>query len=295
MKNLCGEFKEYIVKTKKMAANSVDAYVRDIVEFGAFLSEKGITGAEGADQADVADYMLKLKQEGKSASTINRRLVSLRAFYGFMTANGRGAKNPVIGIKPPKVARKDIEYISLSEVETLLKQPDGSVRGIRDKAILELIYATGLRVSEVIAADIDHVNLRIVFVTCTGEHGKALIIPLGRPARAALEEYIFDGRAKMLKGREDDSGALFLNYCGGRMTRQSIWKMLKEYAAASIKKKITPQILRHSFAVHMLQNCADLKSLQELMGHEDMIVTQAYLSVSRSRIKDVYDNSHPRA
>lgn len=283
-------------ETRKLADNSVNAYVRDIAEFNTFLTDKGVSELCSASQADVAAYLLKLKHDSKSASTVSRKMASIRAFYKFMTMKGYCLENPATDIKSPKIARKDIEYLTLLEVESLLGQPDNSVRGIRDKAILELMYATGLRVSEVIEADVDHVNLRMGFVICTGEHGKARIIPLGRPARAALEDYIYEDRAKIIRENEDGGKALFLNYYGGRMTRQSMWKMIKEYAAAAgLKKKITPQILRNSFAVHMVQNGADLKSLQELMGHEDMAATQIYLSVSRNHIKDVYDRAHPRA
>jgi integrase/recombinase XerD len=200
------------------------------------------------------------------------------------------------GIKSPKIARKEIEYLTIEEVENLLAQPDKSDIGLRDTAILEVLYATGLRVSEAISANVDDVNLRMGFITCDGTHGKARIIPLGRPSRAALETYIYDDRNKLLRGKDPSQKALFLNYYGERLTRQALWKILKGYAvAAGIKKKITPQILRNSFAVHMVQNGADLRSLQELMGHEDLSSTQVYLSVARNRIKDVYDNTHPRA
>jgi integrase/recombinase XerD len=273
----------------------VDAYVRDIAEFAAFLAEKGVSELDSAGRADVASYLLKLKHDNKSASTANRKVASIRAFYRFMISHGLCSENPALDVKSPRIAKRDVEYLTLDDVERLLKQPDESVKGMRDRAILELLYATGLRVSEAIEADVEHINLRMGFVTCTGEHGKARIIPLGRPARAALEAYIFDARSKILRGR-NGGRALFLNYYGERMTRQGMWKLMKEYAAAAgIEKKITPQILRNSFAVHMIQNGADLKSLQELMGHEDLSATQIYLSVSRNRIKDVYDRSHPRA
>jgi integrase/recombinase XerD len=289
------EFKEYLSFTRKLASNSVEAYGRDIAEFAAFLLEKGVAELDSTSQADIAAYLLKLKYDKKSASTVNRKMASIRAFYKFMALRGHCPDNPAADVKSPKIEKRAIAYLTLKEVETLLAQPDGSIKGVRDRAILELMYATGLRVSEVIETDVEHVNLRMGFVTCTGEHGKARIIPLGRPARAALEDYIYEGRAKILRENEDDK-ALFLNYYGGRMTRQSMWKMIKEYsAAAGLKKRITPQILRNSFAVHMVQNGADLKSLQELMGHEDMAATQIYLSVSRNHIKDVYDQTHPRA
>jgi integrase/recombinase XerD len=241
-------------------------------------------------------FQLQLKHEDRSHSTVNRKMASLRAFYRFMFARGLCADNPAADMKSPRIARKEIEYLLIEEVETLLSQPDQSVKGIRDRALLELLYATGLRVSEAIEADVEHINLRMGFITCTGEHGKARIIPLGRPARAAMEEYIFEGRAKLLRDRSGGGKALFLNYYGERMTRQGMWKLLREYAAAAgLEKKITPQTLRNSFAVHMVQNGADLKSLQELMGHEDLTATQVYLSVSKNRIKDVYDRAHPRA
>jgi integrase/recombinase XerD len=289
------EFNEYLRVTKKLADCSAEAYARDVGEFAAFLLERAVVLAR-AGRADVAAYLLHLKHGGRSASTVNRKMASIRAFYRFMLSAGHCAENPADEMKSPRIAKKDIEYLTLEEVEKLLAQPNNSIKGVRDRAILELLYATGLRVSETIEANTEHVNLRMGFVTCTGEHGKARIIPLGRPARAALEEYIFDGRAKLLRGRMDKDKALFLNYSGGRMTRQGMWKLIREYAvAAGIESKITPQILRNSFAVHMVQNGADLKSLQELLGHEDPTATQVYLSVSKNRIKDVYDCAHPRA
>ncbi|MDR1246200.1 MAG: tyrosine-type recombinase/integrase [Clostridiales Family XIII bacterium] len=289
-------FNEYLRAKKKLAACSADAYARDVGEFAAFLFERGAVVLAHACRADVAAYLLHLKHGGRSASTVNRKMASIRAFYRFMLSEGHCAENPADEMKSPKIAKKDIEYLTVEEVEKLLAQPNDGIKGVRDRAILELLYATGMRVSEAIETDTEHVNLRIGFVTCTGEHGKARIIPLGRPARAALEEYIFDGRAKLLRGRMDKDKALFLNYSGGRITRQGMWKLIREYTvAAGIESKITPQILRNSFAVHMVQNGADLKSLQELLGHEDPTATQVYLSVSKNRIKDVYDYAHPRA
>jgi integrase/recombinase XerD len=290
------KFKEHLRAAKKLAIGSVDAYARDVGEFADFLSERGVFELDGAGSADIAAHLLRLKHDGKSASTVNRKMASIRAFYRFMFSEGYCAENPATEMRSPKIERKDIEYLTIAEVETLLARPDGSVKGVRDCAILELLYATGLRVSEATEADTEHINLRMGFITCTGEHGKARIIPLGRPARAALEEYIFDGRAKLLRGKMDRDKALFLYYSGERMTRQGMWKLIREYAAAAgLEKKITPQILRNSFAVHMVQNGADLKSLQELLGHEDPTATQVYLSVSKNRIKDVYDYAHPRA
>jgi integrase/recombinase XerD len=290
------QFKTYLESKKKMATNSVSAYVGDVEEFEVFLSETGSNNLLGGSQADITDYLLMLKNGGKTAATVNRKMASIRAFYRYMKNTDVINDNPAADIKVPKISRKEIEYLTIAEVEDLLSQPDDTIKGIRDRAILETLYATGLRVSELIEANVEDINLRMGFVTCNGEHGKARIIPLGRPSKAALEEYIYDDRNKILKGENQSEKALFLNYYGKRLTRQAMWKILKEYAKkADIEKKITPQILRNSFAVHMVQNGADLKSLQELLGHEDPAATQIYLSVTKNRIKDVYDNTHPRA
>lgn len=290
------QFKSNLENQKKMAANSTSAYIRDVVEFEGFIENKNVNDLLSASQADITDYLLMLKNEGKSAATVNRKMASLRAFFKFLKDDGTIDNNPAVGIKVPKISRKEIEYLTIEEVEELLKQPDESIKGIRDLAILEILYATGLRVSELIETNVEDINLRMGFVTCTGEYGKARIIPLGRPAKAALENYIFENRSKILKKEDPSEKALFLNYYGKRITRQAMWKILKSYAKkAGIEKKITPQILRNSFAVHMVQNGADLKSLQELLGHEDPAATQIYLSVTKNRIKDVYDTTHPRA
>ncbi|MBQ1524731.1 MAG: tyrosine-type recombinase/integrase, partial [Firmicutes bacterium] len=193
----------------------------------------------------------------------------------------------------------EIDFLSLEEVIRLLETPDDTVKGKRDRAILELMYATGVRVNEIIAANLEDVNLRIGFFACAGESGKARIVPIGRPAKEALEEYINKARDAFLKsaGEGKEEEALFLNHRGGRMTRQGLWKILKEYGrkAEIADERVTPHILRNSFAVHMVQNGADLKSLQELLGNEGLTATEAYLAVTKSRIKDVYDKAHPRA
>ena len=290
------QYREYLIEKKKMAENSVSAYVRDVREFSAFIEEKDGKKLDEVSEADVASYLLSLKKANKTSSTVNRKLASVRSFYKYMLLSGVLSTNPSIEIKTPKIPRKDIEYLTIEEVETLLSIPDKSTKGLRDVAILELLYATGLRVSELIESNLDDVNLRMGFITCNGDHGKARIIPLGRPAREALETYVYEDRERLLRGKQDKEKALFLNYYGERITRQALWKILKGYAEKSrIDKKITPQILRNSFAVHMIQNGADLKSLQELLGHEDLAATQIYLSVSKNRIKDVYDRTHPRA
>ncbi|MDD3168473.1 MAG: tyrosine recombinase XerD [Eubacteriales bacterium] len=296
MDRFLNEFMNYLSSEKKMAKNSLEAYKRDVLEFEGIIREKQNLVLSEASNTEVVAYLLKLKNDGKSAATVNRKIASLRAFYNYLTAQRLISANPTVNIKSPKIERKRIEYLTIEEIENLLSKPDQSVKGMRDRAILELLYATGIRVSEIVEMNIEDVNLRMGFVTCTGEHGKARIIPMGRPSRAAVEEYIYEIREKFIKSTGSTEKALFVNYTGNRLTRQGLWKLLKEYAKlAGIENKLTPQTLRNSFAVHMIQNGADLKSLQELMGHEDISATQIYHSVSKNRIKEVYDKSHPRA
>ena len=299
MNQYFSQFESYLVDIKKLSVNSVSAYMRDIPGFEKYLSEKNVTDINSASKADIAAYLLQLKQNGMSTSTVNRKLASLKAFYNCMIEKDILQKNPAVGIKSPKITRKEIEYLTIEEVDKILSATDDTDIGCRDLAVLELLYATGMRVTELMYANVEDVNMRIGFISCDGTHGKARVIPVGKPARVALEKYIYDIRPHFLRGKKkskDNDKALFLNYYGERITRQALWKILKAYSEkAGINKKITPQIIRNSFAVHMIQNGADLKSLQELMGHEDPIATQAYLAVSKNRIKDVYDKAHPRA
>lgn len=289
------DFIDYLQKERKMSKNSLEAYKRDVQEFIGFEGSRGMTDLSETSSTEIVAFLHELKMSGKSAATVNRKLASVRAFFNFMMNSGLIGSNPTADIKSPKIERKELEFLTLEEVDKLLETPDESIRGIRDKAILEVLYATGIRVSELIEADLEDINMRMGFITCAGEQSKARIVPLGRPARAALEKYIYEGRKLLIKENIEEK-ALFVNYYGKRITRQGLWKLLKEYGEkAGIEHRLTPNIIRNSFAVHMLQNGADLKSLQELMGHEDITATQAYLSVTKNRIKDVYDKTHPRA
>ena len=278
-----------------MSPNTLEAYSRDVREFIAFEGSRSMTDITETSGTEIVAFLHELKISGKSAATVNRKLASLRAFFNYLIEAGLMKDNPTTAIRSPRIDRKNLEYLTIEEVDRLLSVPDDSIKGIRDRAILELLYATGIRVSELIDADVSDINLRMGFITCAGEKSKPRIVPLGWPARAALENYIYDGRSALIKGNKDET-ALFVNYYGKRITRQGLWKLLKEYGVkAGLDHKLTPNIIRNSFAVHMLQNGADLKSLQELMGHEDISATQVYLSVTKNRIKDVYDKSHPRA
>jgi len=288
-------FFEYLQNEKKMSKNTLEAYKRDVIQFSEFEAARDITDLRQTPGTEVVAFLLQLKNDGKSAATVNRKLASIRALYNYLLLKKEITENPTNNIKSPRIERKTIEYLTLEEVDRLLAVPDDSLIGKRDRGILELLYATGIRVSELIDADVSDLNLRMGFITCAGEQSKARIIPIGRPARAALEEYIYDARPAIIKEKKDEK-ALFVNYYGERITRQGLWKVLKEYGRkAGLEEKLTPNVLRNSFAVHMIQNGADLKSLQELLGHEDISATQIYLSVTKNRIKDVYDRTHPRA
>ncbi len=289
------DFVEYLHKERKMSKNTLEAYKRDVQEFVTFEGARGMTNLPETTSTEIIAFLHNLKISGKSAATVNRKLASIRAFFNYLMQAGLVASNPTADIKSPKIDRKELEFLSIQEVDQLLELPDDSLKGIRDRAILEVLYATGIRVTELIEANLEDLNMRMGFITCAGEQSKARIVPLGRPARAALENYIYDVRPQLLKDNKEEK-ALFVNYYGQRITRQGLWKVLKEYGVkAGLKQQLTPNLIRNSFAVHMLQNGADLKSLQELMGHEDITATQIYLTVTKNRIKDVYDKAHPRA
>ena len=280
------DFEKFLIREKQASDNTVNAYMKDLEHFEDFVVSRGIDRITDVSNSDIVAYLME--------STLNRKMASIRTFYKFLLREGKVRENPAEDIKSPRIEKKDIEFLSIDEVNKLMTLPDESIKGIRDRAILELMYATGIRASELIDMKLDDLNMRMGFVKCTGEHSKARIIPIGRPARHALEDYVYDARPVLLKNSTSEK--LFVNYAGESMTRQGLWKILKEYGEeAGLKVRLTPQVLRNSFAVHMLQNGADIKSIQELMGHEDIAATQAYLAVTKNRIKDVYDRAHPRA
>ena len=291
--NFEDKFEKYMEEEKGSSKSTLSAYISDIREFTDFLSERG-KEPEKAAKADAAAFVLSLSKAGKSSATVNRKLASLRGFYNYLITIGAVKENPMQGIKSTKVVRKELEYLTVEEVETLLDIKDETAAGIRDRAMLELMYATGIRASEVCAANVSDIDLRIGFISVKSS-GKTRMVPIGRPARAALKTYLMGARKELLKNKPDD-GALFLSYIGERLTRQGVWKILKYRGdAAGLTEKISPQVLRNSFAAHMVQNGADIKSLQDILGHEDIMATRIYLSLTKNRIMDVYDKAFPRA
>lgn len=291
-------FIEYLKKEKKTSENTCDAYRRDLRGFQRFLNERGVSEMNNAAASDIAAYLMEIKNEGMSKATSNRKLSSIRSFYKYLQSIGQLQINPAEGIKSPRIERKALEYLTIEEVEKLLNTPDDSVIGIRDKAMLEVLYATGIRVSELIELKVKDVNFRMGFIACNGEHGRARIVPMGSIARRTLDDYMLNSRKQLMKDKDESNsdGPLFVNYTGEAFSRQGLWKILKQYGRkCGLEEKLTPHILRTSFGVHMVQNGADLKSLQELMGTEDIMAMEIFLSVTKNRIKDVYDKTHPRA
>lgn len=289
-------FSDYLRDSKNTSENTILAYSRDILAFEKYLDKKGKELLE-ATQTDVLSYIMELSKAGKSTSTTNRKLASIRAFYTFKIKENELNTNPADDIKTPRAERKEVDFLSIAEVEELLKQPGESVKGYRDRAIFEVLYGTGIRVNELIELNLDDVNLRMGFITCQG-NGKGRIVPLGSYAKDAIKKYFDSSMPSLAKNKnyQDGSAPLFLNYMGERFTRQGLWKLMKQYGkAVGMEERITPHILRNSFTVHMIQNGADLKTLQELLGYDDMQALQVFMQLSKSRIKDVYDRTHPRA
>ena len=288
------EYTSFMTNVRHKSMNTVESYKRDVTQYITYLNESGIQDATLATKTTVWSYLLALQQKGKATSTVSRTLASLRSFYLFMMQNGRVSSNPTSNLEAPHVEKKAPQILAGDEVERLLEQPDTSDnKGVRDKAMLELLYATGIRVSELINLDITDINISMSFIRCRGGK-KERIIPMGNKAKEALENYIKNARVYMLKNKNET--ALFVNCNGMRLSRQGFWKLIKHYrSAAGIQAEITPHTLRHSFAAHLLENGADIHSIQEMMGHADISSTQVYSRMMNSKLKDVYAKAHPRA
>lgn len=288
------EYTSFMTDIRHKSLNTVESYKRDVTQYISYLDGTGVTDISSTTKTTVLSYLLYLQKEGRASSTVSRTLASLRSYYLFMMQNGVVKSNPTSNLEAPHVEKKIPKILSGEEVELLLEQPKNcDNKGIRDKAMLELLYATGIRVSELINLDVSDVNVPMSFVRCKGGK-KERIIPMGHQAKDALENYINNVRKYMVKDQNET--ALFVNCSGARLSRQGFWKLIKYYQhIAGIETDITPHTLRHSFAAHLLENGADLHSIQEMMGHADISSTQVYSRMMNSKIKDVYAKAHPRA
>lgn len=294
MLDLICAYENYLSKVKQSSANTVSSYLRDIRQFSQWLSERGVISVVDATQLNISDYMLHLEADGRSSATISRNLASLKNFYAYLITAGFLDKTPVLDIHVERGEKKLPRVLTGREIELLLSQPVCvEPKGFRDKAMLEVMYATGIRVSELIDLNVGDVNLEQGTIKCSG-HKKTRAIPLYPGALLALKIYLQDYRELLISSQEEE--ALFVNINGTRMSRQGFWKILKHYqATAHIETEITPHTLRHSFAVHLLENGADLSSLQQLMGHSDISSTQIYTQMVNQKLKAVYEKCHPKA
>ena len=292
--NFISGFETYLRDVRQVSTNTLLSYMRVVNQFTDYLSKHVEVPAEAVDRDIVNDYVQRLHGAGKSASTVARSVASIRCFYTYLISVGATDTNPVVDITVEKAEKKLPQILTSAEVELLLDQPKCTdMKGYRDRAMLELLYATGIRVSELISLDVDDVKLSAGIIKCS-THGKERYIPMYTTAIRAVSDYINLVRGQMVASPTEQ--ALFVNVNGQRMTRQGFWKVLKHYQeTAKIDKDITPHTLRHSFAAHLLENGADLRSIQEMLGHADISSTQVYAQLVKKQLKDVYNKAHPRA
>lgn len=293
MDNQISSFLEFIKNDKKLTDNTLQAYRRDILQYKSYLESNKMNYTK-IKTKDMKEYLEHLRDINKKPSTISRNLASIRLFYQYLLKNNKVKSDPTEGIASPKVDKRVPSILTTQEVSLLLDQPKNvDLKGIRDKAMLEFAYATGMRVTEITSLNIDDVNLEEGFVVCKNGN-KQRKIPLGSLSLKALKEYVEESRPILIKSEQEKS--LFVNINGKRLTRQGFWKIVKFYKEqAHITKEITPHILRHSFATHLLQNGAELKAIQTMLGHSDIASTQVYMQFQDESLKNVYKKAHPRA
>ena len=294
MQKLLDGFVLSLVGEQEKAGNTILSYKRDVADYLAFLQEKKITNIKKSNRTTVLTYLLHLRQEGRATATISRRLASLRSFYNYIIDNGVKMADPTQNLETPRVSRKTPSILTSEETALLLSMPDSSdLKGYRDKAMLELLYATGIKVSELIGLSLEDVDLKQSCVICrTKAHER--VVPVGRKAVSALSDYITYARPLMVG--DELVKTLFVNCSGTPLSRQGFWKILKYYRTkAGIEKDITPYTLRHSFAIHLMENGADIKIISQMLGHTDISAMQMYSDIIDGGIRKVYEKAHPRA
>lgn len=293
MEELIQAFIEYLHNVKKTSSNTETSYKRDLYKLTAYLKAQGITDIQTVTETTLNSYVLYLERERFKAATISRNIASVKAFYHYLTKMRIVREDVSERLKPPKVEKKEPGILSMQQVEKLLMQPaEANPKEIRDKAMLELLYATGIRVSELITLRLNDVNMQMGYIICH-DRSKERVIPFGNKAREALQIYFMNSRNAMVRTPEEEM--LFVNCSGTPMSRQGFWKLVKHYAQmADITDEITPHTLRHSFAAHLVENGADLRSVQEMLGHSDISTTQIYAQMSQNKVREVYTKAHPR-
>jgi len=296
MNDLTHKYIAYIKLKKNPSSSTLSAYSRDLKKFHQYMDQLGLADYASLNYSLMMEYISALVGKGMKNSTISRNIASLRGFFAYLELNGVIGFNPTDNIKASKCDQELPEVMSLEEVEVFLAQPNDTPKGVRDRAMLELLYATGIRASELVHLKVTDVNLNLGFVSCNNRK-KTRIIPIGKVCQTYLDIYLKEVRIKLLKDQDQILAvSLFVNTRVGELSRQGFWKIVKSYGkSAHIEKEITPHTLRHSFACHLVQNGADLKSVQEMMGHESIVSTQVYTKLVNHRLKEVYSKTHPRA
>jgi len=296
MKAYLEPFMLYLSRDKGLSRNTLESYGRDISQFLEFVVERGIDNLDEIKKTHVTLYLGGLRQAGRAAATINRNTVSIRSFFHYLLKERLISQDPSLEMEAMKTDKKSPLVLTVPEMAQLLAAPDENVpHGMRDKTMLELLYATGIRVSELISLNVDDVHTVMKYARCSGSAGKERVVPIGSIAAECVESYVSTMRVKLLR-QDELEPALFLNSLGGRLTRQGFWKIIKKYAReAGIDQEITPHTLRHSFAAHLLEGGADMRSVQHMLGHADISTTQLYSGIARRNLKEVYENHHPRA
>ncbi|MCM8799223.1 MAG: site-specific tyrosine recombinase XerD [Candidatus Omnitrophica bacterium] len=294
MDELIELFLNYLVVERGFSSNTVDSYRRDLLNFKEYLSKHKISSFVDIKRDSISDFMQEQKEKGLSSNSIARRVAAIKSFYKFLTREKIISSNPTELLQSPKLWKKIPSTLTVEEIEVLISQPDLRNKvGIRDRAILDTMYATGMRVSEVVNLKLEDVNLDVGFLRCVGKGNKERIIPLGKYACASIRRYLQNSRTALL-GKKN-SELLFVSRFGAKISRQSLWKIIKKYARkAGIKKPVKPHIIRHSFASHLLERGADLRSVQEMLGHTDISTTQIYTHIDRDRLKTIHKMFHPR-
>lgn len=287
-------YTDFMTNVCHKTLNTIESYKRDVVKYLTYLSKHNVSNLNMTTRTTVLSYLLELQNSGRASSTISRNLASIRSFYEFLKQDGIVEIDPTESLSAPHVEKKPPKVLSSDDVNLLLEQPKLSDnKGIRDKAMLEVLYAAGIRVSELIGLNITDINIQMGFVRCRNSKSER-IVPIGSKAVESLRVYLDIARPAMVHDEREMS--LFVNCSGGRISRQGFWKIIKQYQhSAGIKTEITPHTLRHSFAAHLIENGADLESIKTMMGHADIASTQVYTCFINEKLKNVYEHAHPRA
>ena len=295
MNELIQEFLNYITVERGLSRNTIEAYARDLRQFAAFLTLTGYDSLAEIHSQTLVAYLRKLQQENLQPSSVTRKLAAIRSFFQYMLRERHLKIDPSVTIDSLKTPQRLPKVLSEKEIGRLLEQPGATTPAkLRDKAMLELLYATGVRVSELVSLKLGDLNMDMGYIRCFGKGSKERIVPMGGSAQKALLDYLDRARPKIVKRAAEDT--LFLNHHGRKMTRQGFWQIIQAAARrVGIKTLVTPHMLRHSFATHLLDHGADLRSVQEMLGHADISTTQIYTHVTRTRLQEVYDKTHPRA